>query len=206
MTHESWIVARMTRAGRPYSLVYPALMSLGVSVLASCAGQWPYSPPQTSAVRQPEPRAPWVSPLPSAGPRPIRKPNSPPAIDIPPPEAGGRALATEPEPGLPAPGPTANASPPPGLAATSPQSTASELIGLDQPAATRLLGAAAEHFEKPPAMVWRYKTATCELDLFFYLDLRSGQMRTLHYAFKGNDADTARRQNCLRSLVAARGG
>jgi hypothetical protein len=28
-------------------------------------------------------------------------------------------------------------------------------------------------------MVWRYKNATCELDLFFYLDLRSNRLRTL---------------------------
>ena len=79
------------------------------------------------------------------------------------------------------------------------------LIGLDQPAATRLLGAAVERTEQPPATIWRYKTATCELDLFFYLDLRSGRMRTLHYTFKGDATDAARRQNCLRELVAARG-
>jgi hypothetical protein len=80
------------------------------------------------------------------------------------------------------------------------------LIGLDQPAATRLFGPATERSEEPPATVWRYKTASCELDLFFYLDLRSGQMRTLHYALKGSGADTKRRQDCLQSLVASRGG
>jgi hypothetical protein len=80
-----------------------------------------------------------------------------------------------------------------------------ELIGLDQPAATRLFGPAAERSEEPPATVWRYKSATCELDLFFYLDLRSGRMRTLHYALKGGTSDAAQRQNCLRSLIAARG-
>ena len=82
---------------------------------------------------------------------------------------------------------------------------ASELVGLDQPAATRLFGAAAERSEEPPATVWRYKTASCELDLFFYLDLRSGRMRTLSYTFKGDAADADRRQDCLRSLFAARG-
>jgi hypothetical protein len=106
---------------------------------------------------------------------------------------------------MPAPGPAA-ALPPLGPTATPPPPQASELIGLDQPAATRLLGAAAERFEQPPAMVWRYKTPTCDLDLFFYLDLRSGQMRTLHYSFKGDAADTARQQDCLQSLIAARGG
>jgi hypothetical protein len=89
--------------------------------------------------------------------------------------------------------------------APPPPPQAKELIGLDQPAAIRLLGTAAERTEEPPATIWRYKTATCELDLFFYLDLRSGRMRTLHYAFKGDAADSAGRQNCLGELVAARG-
>jgi hypothetical protein len=99
-----------------------------------------------------------------------------------------------PKPGAPGPSP-----------AGAPPLQAKELIGLDQPAATRLFGAAVERTEEPPATIWRYKTGTCELDLFFYLDLRSGRMRTLHYTFKGDAADAARRQNCLSQLVAARG-
>jgi hypothetical protein len=112
---------------------------------------------------------------------------------------------------MPAPSPTSTlprsapgaASPPDAPAANSSLPKASELIGLDQPEATRLLGATAEQFEKPPAMVWRYKNTTCELDLFFYLDLRSNRMRTLHYAVKGNDLDPAKRQACLASLPVA---
>jgi hypothetical protein len=181
---------------RRHSFFHLALMSLATSVLASCTGQWP----QTSAVRPPP--APWGSPPHSASTRPAHKPNPPPAIDTPAPEAGGAAVAmTAPEPTTPATGPAAGLPP-----LASPPTQASELIGLEQPTARRLLGAAAEQFEQPPAMVWRYKTATCELDLFFYLDLRSGQMRTLHYSFKGDAADGARRRDCVRSLVAARGG
>jgi hypothetical protein len=113
---------------------------------------------------------------------------------------------------MPAPGST-SAFTPSGPAAPSPAGAratdsslpqANELIGLDEPGATRLLGAAAEQFEQPPAAVWRYKNATCELDLFFYLDLRSNQMRTLHYALKGDGGDPARRQDCLASLRVAR--
>ncbi|HWZ69127.1 MAG TPA: hypothetical protein VNW89_14960 [Stellaceae bacterium] len=94
------------------------------------------------------------------------------------------------EPEAPAGAPAAAASP-----------KVQELIGLDQPAATRLLGNAVERSEEPPATIWRYKTANCELDLFFYLDLRSGRMRTLHYAFRGDATDSTRRQNCLRDLA-----
>jgi hypothetical protein len=100
------------------------------------------------------------------------------------------------------PGPTG---PPPTdtPATNSPPHQSRELIGLDQPEVTRVLGMAAEQFEKPPAMVWRYKNASCELDLFFYLDLRSNRMRTLHYALKGG-GDPANRQECLESLRVAR--
>ncbi len=117
--------------------------------------------------------------------------------------------APKPLAGAPAPEPESRDLAP---VSTSPESTGpvppqtSELIGLDQPAATRLFGPAADRSEEPPATVWRYKTATCELDLFFYLDLRSGQMRTLRYALRGDGANTARKQECLRSLVASRGG
>jgi hypothetical protein len=88
----------------------------------------------------------------------------------------------------------------PGAIASQP-----ELIGLDQSATMRLLGPATEKSDEPPATVWRYKTASCELDLFFYLDLRSGRMRTLHYSFKGEGAEVARRPECWRSLVSSRG-
>jgi hypothetical protein len=103
-----------------------------------------------------------------------------------------------------APSGPAASSPPDAPATNSSLRQSSELIGLDQPEATRLLGMAAEQFERPPAMVWRYKNATCELDLFFYLDLRSNRMRTLHYALKGDGGDPAKRQDCLESLRVAR--
>jgi hypothetical protein len=65
-----------------------------------------------------------------------------------------------------------------------------------------LFGIAAETSERPPATVWRWRSATCELDLYFYFEVRSGQMRSLRYVFKG---DTTGQEDCLKSLsVAAR--
>jgi hypothetical protein len=178
-------------------------------MLMSCAEQPPPLPPVAVAVQPPQQAAP-KAPSPVA-PRPARKPTPPPstegsaaqgpapdtdeeALAMIAPEAGGSALNPSVAP------PTPAAPPPPVV----PPPQAKELIGLDQSAAARLFGTAAERAEEPPATVWRYKTATCELDLFFYLDLRSGRMRTLHYAFSGDTADPAKRQNCLRDLVAAR--
>src|SRR5271169_4649628 len=189
------IVVRVTKSGRRCALLHATLLSLGGAILASCAGEQPPPPPETAAV-QPEQPAPTVSPPRHPVPRPARKPAPPAAAEGPAPEAGDQALAMiAPEPAGVSPGPAVAALP-----------QAHELIGMDQPAATRLLGAPAEQTEEPPATVWRYKTATCELDLFFYLDLRSGRMRTLRYAFKDEATDSARHQNCLRELAAARGG
>jgi hypothetical protein len=193
------VVAASNRAEGRRSFVYPALMSLGVGVLASCAEKPPPVPPQTVAVEPP----PSLPPTPlhrRVFPLPPHKPSPPIEADAT--GAGGEALALA-SPSAPAP-PAAPppAAPPP--AAPPPRTSA--LIGLDQGAATHLLGAATEKAEAPPATIWRYRNATCELDLFFYLDLRSGKMRTLHYAFKGQADDPAGREDCLRSFVIARGG
>jgi len=196
---------------RRWSLVYPALLSLGAGVLASCAADEPQPAPQTSAVRAlpPHPETPAVH----NAPRPARKPNPPLPAGIPAPGPDGEDFAmTGPKSTEGAAGPETS-SPSSDMAAlsTSPGRQGEipsqpELIGLDQSGAMRLLGPPTEKSDEPPATVWRYKTASCELDLFFYLDLRSGRMRTLHFSFKGEGTDVARRQECWRSLVASRGG
>ena len=201
-----WPIRRQRRR----SLAYPALLSLGAGVLASCAVEEPQPAPQTSAVRPLTPR-PEASTAHDLAPRPARKPPPPLPGGTPAPAQGGEALATTgsnsteaaagPEPSSSASDLAAISTSPPGRAPSQ-----AELIGLDQPSATRLFGPATEKLDEPPATVWRYKTASCELDLFFYLDLRSGNMRTLHYSFKGEGAEVARRQECWRSLIAARGG
>jgi len=185
-----------------------ALLGFGARALTSCAGEETKPPPQAAAVHPlPPPQAP-----PRIAPRPVRKPTPPAPTGDSPLATGEESLTmTEPKPSAgpsvsePAsPSSDAAGSAAAGNRAGSPPSHI-ELIGLDQPAATRLLGPATERSEEPPATVWRYKSGSCELDLFFYLDLRSGRMRTLHYALKGGAGDAAQRQNCLRSLIASRG-
>ncbi|MGA7262123.1 MAG: hypothetical protein WBX30_14665 [Stellaceae bacterium] len=189
---------------RRLSLVYPALLSLGAGVLSSCGVAEGPPPAQTSAVR-PLPPPPETPAVHNAAPRPARKPFPPPPASIQAPAPSG-----EPAEGTAAP---ESSSPASDLAALSPSParqgqipSQAELIGLDQSGAMRLLGPATEKSDEPPATVWRYKTESCELDLFFYLDLRSGSMRTLHYSFKGEGAEVARQQECWRSLIASRGG
>ena len=191
-------IARVAKSKWRRTFVHLAVLGLGMGVLAGCAEQPLPPPPETAAVPPPQPPA--AKPPSHVARRPAHKPTPPSATEGPQtqgsaPDTDNEALAMiAPEPTIPSPAP-----------AVVPPPQVKELIGLDQPAATRLLGAAVERTEQPPATIWRYKTATCELDLFFYLDLRSGRMRTLHYTFKGDATDAARRQNCLRELVAARG-
>ena len=173
-------------------LIYPAVVSLGVGILAGCAEKPPPPPPQTVAIPSPLPPPPRPSPRRRVFPVPERKP-TPPSNDASGSDTADDAVAMAgPESAMHTPEALGL---PPGP---------SRLIGLDQPATMHLFGIATEQSEAPPATVWRYRNASCELDLFFYLDLRSGKMRTLHYAFKGDAVDPAQQQVCLRSLAAAR--
>ena len=103
-----------------------------------------------------------------------------------------------PRPPRAVPRPAEKPQPPPGLPPPS------SLVGLAQPDATRLFGAASERAEQPPATLWRYKTENCELDLYFYLDLKSGRMRALRYAFRGDAVDQTSEQDCLRAIAEQR--
>ena len=79
--------------------------------------------------------------------------------------------------------------------------SSTDLLGLDQQHTRELLGPAAQTNSQSPATVWHYKGDRCELDLSFYMEMRSGQMRTLHYNFKGEADSPEQRQACLRSII-----
>jgi hypothetical protein len=79
--------------------------------------------------------------------------------------------------------------------------SASQLVGIDQQRATEMLGPAAATDNRSPATVWHYKSSRCELDLAFFMEMRSGRMRSLHYDFK-NGADTPeQRRTCLKTII-----
>lgn len=172
----------LKRAGQGCSVVIRALVSLMMSMLVSCVENPPQPPWSTAAIKPPasslaSPPRRRVFPVPEHKPTP-------------PSENAASAPATTPQ--------TVVLAPPQPIA---PAPNPKQLIGLDQAATMRLLGAASEKLDAAPATIWRYSNATCELDLYFYLNLRSGKMRTLHYVFK---RDHSGKEECLRSLVVAR--
>ena len=118
------------------------------------------------------------------------------------PETAPAEAAAVPEQTGPAPGEPPIAAAPPQQEQTAlafPSST--DLLGLDPQHTRELLGPAAQTQNQSPATVWHYKSGRCELDLSFYMEMRSGQMRTLHYNFKGEADSPEQRQACLRSII-----
>jgi hypothetical protein len=196
---------RSIRAGRRPLLLYLALLSSAAGAVASCVGN---EGRQSSAGGLLPPAQDNLGL--SSIPRPARKPAPPPSAEPAPSDEEETTAMASPNPSrlvpaTPSSKPSGSEAIPTSLGPSgSPPLQTSELIGLDQSAATRLFGPATERSDRPPATVWRYKNAACELDLFFYLDLRSGQMRTLHYAVTAGGDDTATRQDCLKSLLAQR--
>lgn len=150
-----------------------------VVILAGCAPEPPPPAPAPVAAIQPLP------------PPPVVVHRRPPAPPKPKPEQASReeSAPTEPQPEA--------------SAATQPAAvpSATDLVGLDPQHATQLLGPAAATDTRSPATVWHYKSSRCELDLAFYMEMRSGQMRALHYDFKGGADNPEQRQACLKAII-----
>jgi len=163
------------------------LVSLTAVTMAACIADTapPATPTKISRPllrKPPKPHHPPVTANPATAAPGDVLPEAPPA----PPEmpvAPSEAPAEE-------PGQTALAGPSP-----------AELIGLDEQRTTDLLGPATAMEARAPATVWHYKGAKCSLDLTFYMEMRSGRMRTLHAEFKGDAATPARRQSCLKAII-----
>lgn len=163
----------------------------GVAVLcialAACDNSPAPGPPDAQRAASAETEA--TTPQP---PKPPRKPPVPPTPSEAesPAETAPAAPPTETE--------AAKAEPIPQPPTLKPDS----LIGLDQPATERLLGEPTERSEAAPATIWRYTGRSCQLEIYFYLDLKSQVMRALHYEVKTHEAAEPARSRCFADIVA----
>ena len=67
------------------------------------------------------------------------------------------------------------------------------LVGLDRQQIALLLGAPAAVREQPPATVWSYRARDCALNVFFYPDLQTREVRALAYDVRaGSEAEQAK--------------
>jgi hypothetical protein len=73
------------------------------------------------------------------------------------------------------------------------------LIGLTADAVTAALGAPQFRRREAPAEVWHYRTKTCFLDLFLYLDRAA--LRVTHVEARGHDVAAVGKKDCYLSLL-----
>ena len=152
----------------------------GVLMAAACTA--PPPPPEsfpTASVEAPQEEQ---RPLP---PHPTRKPPAPVVASLPPPQD------ETPPPDVPPPAETGALG-------------FDRLQGLDQTEITAFLGEPLQRAEAPPAVLWRYASRDCALDVYFYLDLESRAMRVLHYEVRNTDGSERSQQSCYGELVTAR--
>jgi hypothetical protein len=108
----------------------------------------------------------------------------------------------EPPPPPPPPAPVAAVIPPAPPAPHPDMPVDPEHIkGLDQDETLRWLGKPQQNLEAPPATVWHYVGQSCELDVYFYLDLQHKIMRALHYEVKSDDTSDRRNERCFQQFV-----
>lgn len=122
------------------------------------------------------------------------QPQTPPPPEQPPAPA---APAETPAPAAPAP------RMPPGPPPPRPQFDLQSLIGVGEQQISAMLGAPRQVRNDPPAMVWDYQTNGCALSLFFYLDLKSQDFRTLAYNFESGGATDSAKQACVNRIQDA---
>lgn len=82
-----------------------------------------------------------------------------------------------------------------------PAEASEDLVGLDEQRAIELLGPPATTEDRAPARIWHYKSSRCELELIFFMEMRTGLMRTLHYDFKAGADNPKQQQACLTAIM-----
>ena len=83
--------------------------------------------------------------------------------------------------------------------------TEDNLIGIEEEDAMGLFGIPEQIREDPPAKVWSYDRDGCSLEIYFYLDLESNNLRSLTYELEAGEPSEAARQACLTRLLTPEG-
>ncbi len=170
-----------------------AILGVGVLCVALAACHNAHAPAAPAPPSTPLAEAEATPPLP---PKPPRKPPVPPATNA---DAGS---AAEIAPSAAPPEEVAKVEAAPAPQRSPLKLKAESLIGLDQPSTAALLGDPSERSEAPPATIWRYTGPSCQLEIYFYLDLKSQVMRALHYEVKTHEAAEPARSQCFADLLA----
>jgi len=82
--------------------------------------------------------------------------------------------------------------------------TEDNLIGIEPADAMGLFGI-PEIRDEGPAKIWEYRRGGCRLEIYFYLDLESDNLRSLTYELEAGEPSEAARQACLTRLLTPEG-
>ncbi|HEX6958810.1 MAG TPA: hypothetical protein VF194_12560 [Ferrovibrio sp.] len=74
------------------------------------------------------------------------------------------------------------------------------LSGLREDELRDLLGKPTVVEDRPPAKIWRYKQASCHLNVSFYPDVETRVFRILSYEVKSNDDTDQGKRQCWSEL------
>lgn len=55
------------------------------------------------------------------------------------------------------------------------------MVGLSEEDVRNLLGEPSTTVERPPAKVWEYRSGSCAVEIYFYLDVGRNAFYALHY-------------------------
>ncbi|MDR3517817.1 MAG: hypothetical protein P4M00_18600 [Azospirillaceae bacterium] len=198
-----------------------ALMAVATALIAACSGTAVGVKPDTT-VPVAEAAVPMLVPVPKPKPRwhpagaklaPATEPDAlagGPPIALAPPGGGNGTVAVPPGE---APGGAVTSQPlvasiaPPVARSVRPQPPVdpASLVGLDERAATGLLGPPEQVQDQPPVRYWRYASQDCNLTLTFFMEVASQDYRALSYQLSSRTHDPDSDQRCFAELLARHG-
>jgi hypothetical protein len=110
-------------------------------------------------------------------------------------------------------GPETDAAPSPPVKTATPRSKiqrkhkppieTAALIGMTEDDARRVIGEPTDVRDQPPALVWVYASAECELHMYFYAELSSNTFRALTYDVTPTPKHRPTDGSCLESVRAS---
>lgn len=154
------------------------------ALLAGCAA---LAPPRTSG-----------DPVPAAA--ATARPETPPTVLPPPPAAPPppetqRAMTTPP-----------TARPPVSPVPPAMPNDPVILVGLSQEQANAMLGPPSSIRQETPATVWAYRIGDCQLDLFFYEDVKTRRQQSLAYELQTREKTDQAQRACFNRIWTVKNG
>jgi hypothetical protein len=80
------------------------------------------------------------------------------------------------------------------------------LVGLTQEQANAMLGPPLSIRQETPATVWAYRIGDCQLDLFFYEDVKTKRQQSLAYELQTREKTDQAQRACFNRIWTAKNG